>query len=71
MSHGLKVEHYLICNCKCGVPAAICTSYSPRNYGKRFEGCKFYKPNSDVHECGHSKLINGPSNLVAILRAKD
>ncbi|XP_074291604.1 uncharacterized protein LOC141618409 [Silene latifolia] len=58
MASGIKVENYSVGKCKCGVPAAICTSYTQRNYGRRFEGCKFYKANSDMRGCGHFKWID-------------
>ncbi|KAH9625846.1 hypothetical protein KSS87_004853 [Heliosperma pusillum] len=56
-SSGSTIRRSVVGNCKCGFPVKVCNSLDPDNYGKKYEGCKFYTNNNVRLGCGHFKWI--------------
>ncbi|KAH9623749.1 hypothetical protein KSS87_009691, partial [Heliosperma pusillum] len=56
-SSGSTIRRSVVGNCKCGFPVKVCKSLDPDNYGKKYEGCKFYTNNNVTLGCGHFKWI--------------
>ena len=45
-------------HCQCGIPVANKQSWTPRNPGRRFVGCKFYNPATGWKGCGSFAWID-------------
>ncbi|XP_074303774.1 uncharacterized protein LOC141638266 [Silene latifolia] len=50
-SNSTRNSSKVVPNCWCGIPAAVKTSWTFQNPGRKFIACKFYNPETDMRGC--------------------
>ncbi|XP_074271438.1 uncharacterized protein LOC141595372 [Silene latifolia] len=56
--------------CRCGIPAALKTSMTVANTGRRFLACKFYNPETSMRGCNFFKWVDEPMNEMTLLKSE-
>ncbi|KAK9733384.1 hypothetical protein RND81_04G064600 [Saponaria officinalis] len=57
-----------VVKCRCGIPAALKTSMTEANTGRRFLTCKFYNPKTVMRGCNYFKWVDEPLNETGLLK---
>ncbi|KAK9756034.1 hypothetical protein RND81_01G068400 [Saponaria officinalis] len=59
-----------VVKCRCGIPAALKTSMTEANTGRRFLTCKFYNPETVMRGCNYFKWVDEPINETSWLKSE-
>ncbi|KAK9698018.1 hypothetical protein RND81_08G077100 [Saponaria officinalis] len=59
-----------VVECRCGIPAALKTSMTEANTGRRFLTCKFYNPEMGMRGCNYFKWVDEPMNETSWLKSE-
>ncbi|KAK9740330.1 hypothetical protein RND81_03G027100 [Saponaria officinalis] len=57
-----------VVKCRCGIPAALKTSMTEANTGRRFLTCKFYNLETGIRGCNYFKWVDEPVNETSCLK---